>query len=103
MVTKPLLEAKEIRAYIDDLERKAKVANKKAANQNKKLLKAQEAFKKVDEEIEHFQLVGKVHVFEKVKFTKELKRLSEMAERVSWDAATKCWEKCHNTNHLECR
>lgn len=51
--------------------------------QKRKLLRAWEVPKKVDEKIEHFQLVGKAHVFEKVKFIKELERLLEMAERAS--------------------
>lgn len=42
----------------------------------------------VDEEIEYFQSPAKMHAFEKTRFMKESKRLSEMARKVTWDAIT---------------
>lgn len=41
IAAKPLLTAMEIRAYIDGLEEEVKVVSKKAADQKKRLLKAQ--------------------------------------------------------------
>lgn len=68
------------------------MVNKKATDR-KKLLKMQDALKKVNEEIEHLRSLTKVHVFEKVKFTMESKRL-EMVERMTWDAGTKVTQMC---------
>lgn len=33
--------------------------------------------------------MGKMYIFEKVRFTKELKRLSRIAKRTAWDAIAK--------------
>lgn len=49
----------------------------------------QEVLGNEDEEIEHFQSMCIVYAFKKTKFIEELKRLSEIVEKLTWNAAAR--------------
>lgn len=92
LIASPLPRAIKIRAHIKSLEKKVKVACKKAADLKKKLSKVPEAFREVDREICLRALLQerfKAQSVEKAKFADELKRLSGIAEIATSDAAAR--------------
>lgn len=75
------------RAHILEQEAKAKATKKKATNPKKKLLKVQEALRRVYRGIEHLHSKCVTHIFEKIEFKAEMKKLSKKISQVTWDVA----------------